>query len=64
MSTDIRQTMSSDMQTKMLANDFKANCVAITELGKYLANEPDTLIAVLDVVAKWVFVKMWDTSNT
>lgn len=60
----LRQITSVEMQDKMLAADFKKNCQAITILANYLTNDPETILGVLDLLVKWIFVKMWDTSNT
>ena len=59
-----RAIASVEMHDKMFASDFKKNCLAITEFSNLLKNEPDNIIGLLDLIAKWIFMKMWDTSNT
>ena len=59
-----RAITSVDMHDKMFASDFKKNCLAVSEFSNLLKNDPETILGLLDLIVKWIFIKMWDTSNT
>lgn len=62
MNEQLRTCVSSDLFTKMSSPDFKKQVEALSHLTAFLSSELSMFIECADVIIKWIFVKMMDTT--
>ena len=49
---------------KMFSNDFKLHNECIDLFAHTLQNDPQSLLEILDIIFKWAYIKLSDSSNT
>ncbi len=59
-----RQCLGADMEKKMFSSDFKLHCECIDIFTNFISQSPQELMMILDIVFKWIFVKIFDSNNT
>ena len=62
MNEQLRSCVSPDLFTKMSSPDFKKQVEALTHLTAFLSSELLLFIESADLIIKWIFVKMLDTT--
>ena len=62
MNEQLRVCVSPDLYAKMSAADFKKQVEALTHLTSFLTTNRPMFIENLDLIIKWMFVKMMDTT--
>jgi cytoskeleton-associated protein 5 len=62
MNEQLRVCVSPDLLAKMQSPDFRKQVEALTHLTSFLSVDLSLFIESLDLIIKWIFVKMMDTT--
>ena len=55
------QVFGYEVCQKMFGGDFKKHVTILNELQAKVATDPDNLLAVLDVIIKWTYIKLTES---
>lgn len=60
----LKKNVSPDLLAKMFSYDFRKHLEAIASLKKALVLELPATVELLDLIIRWIFIRMYDNSNT
>ena len=58
------QMFGPDTTKLMYCNDFKKHVQILGKIVGMIESQPENLIEVIDIIFKWIFIKMHESSNT
>ena len=59
-----RQLVTNDLASLMFASDFKKQMEAASHIGNLMKTQYDEFLDILDMIFKWIWVKLMELSNT